>query len=140
VQEYEKAVADSTAAIQMRDAPAEQRGWALAYRGYAWGELAEHEKELADYATVINMADAPDALRSWALSCRGYSVFKVSGDVKMFLEDAQDAIKLDTGQIQRQHYGLAELFAGRPNVALEYSLAAIEERNSVEELEAGQDK
>ncbi|MDR2430151.1 MAG: hypothetical protein LBD14_04560 [Puniceicoccales bacterium] len=66
------ALADYTAVIEMKDAPAEQRALALSIRGATYGEKDERDKALADYTAVIEMKDAPVEQRALALFRRGF--------------------------------------------------------------------
>jgi tetratricopeptide (TPR) repeat protein len=61
-----KALADYTAVIEMKDAPAEQKARALVNRGFVYGEAGDTPKKIADYTAVIGMKNAPAKQKAYA--------------------------------------------------------------------------
>ncbi|MDR2430152.1 MAG: hypothetical protein LBD14_04565 [Puniceicoccales bacterium] len=70
----------------MKDAPAEQRAWALFNRGVTHGKKGERDKALADYTVVIDMKDVPAEQRAKALRNRGVT-YKEKGEREKALAD-----------------------------------------------------
>jgi lipoprotein NlpI len=65
-----KELADYTAVIAMRDAPAEAKATALYNRGVTHANAGNTAKALVDFTTVIEMKDAPAELKAQARSNR----------------------------------------------------------------------
>jgi tetratricopeptide (TPR) repeat protein len=81
-----KKMADYTAVIGMKDAPAEQKAKALYNRGVTHGKAGDTAKEMADYTAVIGMKDAPAEQKANALYNRGVTHGK-AGDTAKALAD-----------------------------------------------------
>ena len=132
--EREKAVADYTTLIEMPDAPAEEKAYALFNRGLVWGDRDEHERAMADWTAVIGMSKTANSVRALALSRRGLVSFQSRGDLGRFTRDVEEAMALDPESVEGEIYGLAELFAGNPAVALESCIQAIRDVDSIQDI------
>jgi tetratricopeptide (TPR) repeat protein len=84
--DFERALSDFSAVVEMRDAPMELRAKALLYRGVTYDQQGDIERALPDYSAVITMTDAPVDWRAIALVSRGF-IYVKQGDIARGLSD-----------------------------------------------------
>jgi tetratricopeptide (TPR) repeat protein len=91
--DFERALSDFSAVVEMRDAPMELRDWALVLRGVTYGQQGEFELAISDSSVVIAMTDAPMELRATALVNRGV-IYGQKGDIERALSDCSVVIAM----------------------------------------------
>ncbi|MCP4745662.1 MAG: hypothetical protein GY874_05895, partial [Desulfobacteraceae bacterium] len=69
--DFQEAIKDYTAVIDMKDAPPDLKAKALVNRGAAKDAEGDFQEEIKDYTAVIDMKDAPPDLKANALYNRG---------------------------------------------------------------------
>ena len=84
--DFELALSDYSAVVEMPDAPVELRAKALFNRGVTYAKQGGIERALSDYSAVVEMLDAPVDLRARALFNRGVTYSKL-GDIERALSD-----------------------------------------------------
>jgi tetratricopeptide (TPR) repeat protein len=91
--DFERALSDFSAVVEMRDAPMELRAKALLYRGVTYDQQGDIERALPDYSAVITMTDAPVDWRAIALVSRGF-IYVKQGDIARGLSDYSAVIAM----------------------------------------------
>jgi len=91
--DFELALSDFTAVVEMRDAPMELRAWALVLRGVTYDKHGEIERALMDYSAVIGMTAAPVHQRTMALFNRGVA-YRQQGDFERALSDFSAVVEM----------------------------------------------
>jgi tetratricopeptide (TPR) repeat protein len=99
--DFERALSDFSAVVEMRDAPMELRAWALVLRGVTYGKQGEFELAISDSSVVIAMTDAPVELRARALFNRGVTYSK-QGDFERALSDISAVVEMRDAPVDQR--------------------------------------
>jgi tetratricopeptide (TPR) repeat protein len=99
--DFELALSDFTAVVEMRDAPMELRAWALVLRGVTYGKHGEIERALMDYSAVIGMTAAPVHQRTMALFNRGVA-YRQQGDFERALSDISAVVEMRDAPVDQR--------------------------------------
>ena len=114
-------LADYTAAVEMSDAPAEQRAMALVNRGITYGEQGNVELELADYTAAVEMPEVPADGYARALGNRAVLMWRQQ-NYELCVNDFSALLSLD---------GIEESLRTQALFALVEPLVALESREVV---------
>jgi tetratricopeptide (TPR) repeat protein len=103
--DFERALSDFSAVVEMRDAPMKLRDWALVLRGVTYGQQGEFELAISDSSVVIAMTDAPVELRATALVNRGV-IYGQQGDIERALLDYSAIIVMTDAPVDQRAIAL----------------------------------
>jgi tetratricopeptide (TPR) repeat protein len=99
--DFERALSDFSAVVEMRDASMELRAKALVLRGVTYGKQGEFELAISDSSVVIAMTDAPVELRARALFNRGVTYSK-QGDFERALSDISAVVEMRDAPVDQR--------------------------------------
>jgi tetratricopeptide (TPR) repeat protein len=91
--DFELALSDYSAVVEMSGASVELRAKALFNRGVAYGKQGDFERELSDYSAVVEMPDAPVEMRANTLFRRGLTNER-QGDIERALSDLSAVVEM----------------------------------------------
>ncbi len=91
--DFEKALADLTALLDLTSAPAELRADALYLRGTTNGRLGETQAAVSDYTALLLTQEVPATLRAKCLVIRG-AIFGQRGEIDKEMADYGAVIEL----------------------------------------------
>ncbi len=133
----EEAITDYAAIIEMPDATAEQKIEALLNRADIYCELepSKTEEAIAAYMAVIKMPEVLDEQKGNAHGTLGLLYFKEHNDIQGLLEETHKALKYHDCYAWNYNLGLAKLFLGEPDEALEYCIPAIDECCKIDQID-----
>jgi tetratricopeptide (TPR) repeat protein len=99
--DFERALSDFSAVVEMSGASVELRAKALFNRGVAYGKQGDFERELSDYSAVVEMPDAPVEMRARALVNRGV-IYGQQGDIERALLDYSAIIVMTDAPVDQR--------------------------------------
>ena len=99
--DFERALSDYSAVVEMPDAPVAQRAWALVNRGFTYGQQGDFERELSDYSAVVEMPDAPVDQRAKALFNRGVT-YGQQGDIGREMSDYSAVLEMPDAPVDQR--------------------------------------
>jgi tetratricopeptide (TPR) repeat protein len=99
--DFELALSDYSAVVEMSGASVELRAKALFNRGVAYGKQGDFERELSDYSAVVEMPDAPVEMRARALVNRGV-IYGQQGDIERALLDYSAIIAMTDAPVDQR--------------------------------------
>ena len=124
--DFERALTDFSAVVEMPDAPVEMRAKALVLRGVTYGQQGEFELAISDYSAVIAMTDAPVELRAGAFGSRGVT-YGQQGDIERELLDYSAVIGMTDAAVELRAGALfARAVANRRTKRFKDSIADFE--------------
>ena len=103
--DFELALSDYSAVVEMFGAPVDQKAWALVNRGFRYGQQGNIERALSDYSAVVEMLDAPLDQKVKALVNRGVT-YGQQGDVKRELSDYSTVVEMSEATVDQRAWAL----------------------------------
>ena len=97
--DFELALSDYSAVVEMPGASVELRAKALFNRGVTYGKQGDIERQLSNYSSVVEMPDAPVELRVEALYYRGVAYGK-QGDIEHELSDYSAVVEMRVAPVE----------------------------------------
>jgi tetratricopeptide (TPR) repeat protein len=91
--DFELALSDYSAVVEMSGASVELRAKALFNRGVTYGKQGDIERQLSNYSSVVEMPDAPVEMRAKSLLYRGVAYGK-QGDFERELSDLSAVVEM----------------------------------------------
>ena len=103
--DFELALSDYSAVVEMSGASVELRAKALFNRGVTYGKQGDIERQLSNYSSVVEMPDAPVELRVKALCYRGVAYGK-QGDIEHELSDYSAVVEMPDAPVDQRAWTL----------------------------------
>ena len=138
--DFELALSDYSAVVEMSGASVELRAKALFNRGVTYGKQGDIERQLSNYSSVVEMPDAPVEMRAKSLLYRGVAYGK-QGDFERELSDYSAVVEMPDAPVEMRantlfRRGLTNERQGDIERALSDLSAVVEMANVPMELRA----
>ena len=91
--DFELALSDYSAVVEMFGAPVDQKAWAVFNRGIVRGQMGDIELALSDYSSVLELPDASIEQKAWALVNRGFR-YGQQGNIERALSDYSAVVEM----------------------------------------------
>jgi tetratricopeptide (TPR) repeat protein len=103
--DFELALSDFSAVVDISDAPVELRANALVNRGVSYRNQGDIERALSDYSAVVEMSDAPVDHRARALVYRG-ATYGQQGDIERELSNYSAVVAMPDAPVDQRAWAL----------------------------------
>ena len=99
--DFELALSDYSAVVEMPGAPGDQKAWAVFNRGIVRGHKGDIELALSDYSSVLELPDASIEQKACALVNRGFR-YGQQGNIERALSDYSAVVEMPDAPLDQK--------------------------------------